>query len=163
MKTVASACTGALSYALLVWLGVPYALLWAFLTMMLNYIPTFGSIVASFFPMATAFAVGELTDVVVVAVGYLTINTLIGSYLEPKILGRQLNLSPLVVIVSVVVWAGLWGVVGTFLAVPLTATLQIVLHGTYTTRPIAVLLSSGPPREERSIRSTRRRRRDTAA
>lgn len=161
VKTVASFCTGAICYAMLVALDVPYALLWAFLTFLLNYIPTFGSIVASFFPMATAFAGGELMDVVLVAVGYLTVNTLIGSYLEPKILGRQLNLSPLVVVVSVVAWAGLWGIVGTFLAVPLTATLQIVLNGTVTTRPIAVLLSSGPPREERPLRVRARKRSKT--
>jgi len=76
----------------------------------------------------------------------------LGSLIEPRILGRELDLSPLVIIVSVVVWAGLWGVVGAFLAVPMTATLQIVLASNETTRPIAVVLSSGPPKGSRRMR-----------
>ena len=95
--------------------------------------------------------------VITVMATYLGVNLVLGSFLEPKILGRQLNLSPLVIIISVVVWAGIWGVVGTFLAVPLTAAMQIILASSETTRPIAVMLSSGPPRDER------RKRRKAAA
>jgi len=76
--------------------------------------------------------------------GVLVINLTLGSYIEPKILGRELNLSPLVVVVSVVVWAGIWGVVGAFLAVPLTSAIQIMLLSSDRTRPVAILLSIGP-------------------
>ena len=55
---------------------------------------------------------------IIVIVTYLSVNITLGSFLEPKILGRELNLSPLVIIISVVVWASLWGVLGAFLAVP---------------------------------------------
>ena len=150
VKTITSFATGALCYSTLVVLHVPYALLLGLATFALNYIPTFGSIIVGV--VATLVAVvgsdGVATPAAVAAT-YIAVNLALGSYLEPKILGRELNLSPLVVIISVVVWAGLWGPVGTFLAVPLTATLQIILASNEHTRPIAVMLSSGPPRPMR--------------
>lgn len=153
VKTIVSLATGSVCYAILVALEIPYALLFGFLTFLLNYIPTFGSIIAGTLPTITALAVeSSWSKAVIVMVTYLAVNLTLGSFLEPKILGRELNLSPLVIIISVVVWAGLWGVVGTFLAVPLTATLQIVLASQENTRPIAVMLSSGPPRETRQNR-----------
>jgi len=158
VKTVTSLATGTVCYALLVVLGIPYAPLFGFLTFLLNYIPTFGSIVAAIFPTLTALTVEPTLDkAIIVLVSYLAVNVLIGSILEPKILGRELNLSPLVVVISVVVWAGLWGVVGGFLAVPLTSTLQILLANYDNTRPVAVLLSSGPAREEPRWRPGRRK------
>lgn len=164
VKTIVSFLTGALLYTVLVALDIPYALLFGCLTFALNYIPTFGSIIAGVFPTITALAV-ETTwhKAAVVVVAYLAVNLALGSFLEPKILGRELNLSPLVIIISVVVWAGLWGVVGTFLAVPLTAALQITLGATETTRPLAIMLSSGPPREKRRRRPPRPGKKDVAA
>ena len=147
VKTIMSLATGALCYVVLVALDIPYALLYGFLTFILNYIPTFGSIVAGAFPTITALATGPFYKVMIVVSTYLAVNLLLGSFLEPRILGRELDLSPLVIVISVVVWAGIWGVVGTFLAVPLTAAMQIILASAETTRPIAVLLSSGPPRD----------------
>ena len=156
IKTLVSFVTGALCYAALVALEIPYALLFGFLTFLLNYIPTFGSIIAGALPVVTALAVeSSWNKAVAVVATYLVVNLVLGSFLEPKILGRELNLSPLVIIVSVVVWAGLWGVVGTFLAVPLTASLQIILASQENTRPIALMLSSGPcePRWRRAAPS----------
>lgn len=150
VKTITSFVTGALCYTALVLLHVPYALLLGFATFALNYIPTFGSIIAGV--IATVIALVDADGMgtpALVAGTYLTVNLTLGSYVEPKILGRELNLSPLVVIISVVVWAGIWGPVGTFLAVPLTAAMQIILASNESTRPIAVMLSSGPPRERR--------------
>jgi predicted PurR-regulated permease PerM len=145
VKTIVSLATGSLCYAALVILRVPYAPLWGFLTFVLNYIPTFGSIIAAAFPVLTVLATpgGSIGKAAVVVIIYLGVNITLGSILEPRILGRELNLSPLVVVLSVVVWAGLWGVIGGFLAVPLTSILQIVLASQETTRPIAVMLSSG--------------------
>ena len=117
------------------------------LTFLLNYIPTFGSIIAAIFPTLTALGTGAPFSTVVIIMGaYLIINLTLGSYIEPRILGRELNLSPLVVVVSVVVWAGLWGVVGAFLAVPLTSVVQLMLLSSERTRPLAILLSIGPGR-----------------
>lgn len=149
VKTLVSFATGACCYAVLVWLQIPYAPLFGFLTFLLNYIPTFGSIIAGLLPTAVALAAEPSWDkAVIVMATYVGVNVILGSIIEPRILGRELNLSPLVVIISVVVWAGLWGVVGTFLAVPLTASLQIVLASNDFTRPVAVMLSSGPPRDD---------------
>ena len=153
VKTVVSLLTGALCYLVLAALTVPWALLWAFLTFMLNYIPTFGSIIAGIFPTITVLAdSGSWGKALVVIATYLAVNLTLGSFIEPRILGHELNLSPLVVVVSVVVWAGLWGIVGGFLAVPLTAALQICLASQETTRPIAIMLGSGPPRGRRRTR-----------
>tara|TARA_R110002126_G_scaffold33398_2_gene104703 strand:- start:3665 stop:5026 length:1362 start_codon:yes stop_codon:yes gene_type:complete len=150
VKTVVSFLTGALCYLVLVTLEIPYALLFGFLTFLLNYIPTFGSIIASIPPTVTALAIdSDPTKAIVVLATYLAVNLTLGSFIEPRILGRELNLSPLVVVISVVVWAGLWGVVGGFLAVPLTAALQITLASNETTRPIAIMLGSGPPRDKK--------------
>ena len=150
IKTLISVATGALCYTVLVVLGIPYALLFGFLTFLLNYIPYFGSLLAGILPTVTALAIEPTFDkAIIVAITYLLVNLFLGSFVEPKILGRELDLSPLVIIVSVVIWGSLWGVPGAFLAVPLTATLQIVLASSETTRPIAVLLSSGPPRDSR--------------
>jgi len=148
VKTLISFVTGSLCYAVLVALDIPFALLFGFLTFLLNYIPTFGSITAGILPVITALADGSSWNrLLIIFFTYLSVNVFLGSILEPRILGRELNLSPLVIIISVVVWAAIWGVIGTFLAVPLTAAAQIVLASQESTHPIAVLLSSGPPRE----------------
>jgi len=148
VKTVVSLATGAMCYAVLVTLKVPSAPLFGLLTFLLNYIPTFGSIIAGIFAAITALTVSVPTALFV-ALTYIVVNVVLGSVIEPRILGRELNLSPLVIIVSVVIWGGLWGVVGAFLAVPITAALQIILASAEATHPIAVMLSSGPPRDER--------------
>ena len=156
VKTVVSLLTGTLCYFGLVLLSVPYAPLFGLLTFLLNYIPTFGSIIASIFPTLTVLATDDSWGIAVIVIGlYLAVNMGLGNFLEPRILGRELNLSPLVIIISVVAWAALWGVVGAFLAVPLTASLQIVLLASERTRPIAVMLSSGPPSDRRRDRAER--------
>lgn len=156
VKTVVSLVTAGLCYAMLVALDIPYALLFGFLTFLLNYIPTFGSIIAALFPTVTALAVDDSWNkALIVMFTYGAVNLTFGSFIEPRILGRELKLSPLVIVVSVVFWGGLWGIVGAFLSVPLTAAAQIILDSHEDTRPIAVLLSSGPPREKRSKRKAR--------
>ncbi len=150
VKTAVSLMTGSLCYFVLVMLQIPYALLFGILTFLLNYIPTFGSIIAAIFPTVTALAVeASWNKAVLVLFCYLSVNITLGSVLEPKILGRELNLSPLVIIISVVVWAGIWGVVGAFLAVPVTSALQIVLLSSPRTRPVALMLSIGPPPDKK--------------
>ncbi len=152
VKTVVSFLTGTLCYTVLQSLEIPYALLFGLLTFLLNYIPTFGSIIAGIFPTLTALTLdGGPSKAIMVIITYLAVNLTLGSFIEPKILGRELNLSPLVVVISVVVWAGLWGIVGGFLAVPLTAALQITLASSEATRPIAVMLGGGPPRDRFKI------------
>lgn len=157
VKTLISLLTAGLCYFLLIIAQVPYAVIFALLTFLLNYIPTFGSIVAGLLAAITALAVHDsVAPAVIVAVGYTAVNLVLGSIIEPRILGRELNISPLVIIISVVVWVGLWGVVGGFLAVPLTAAIQIVLASSARSRPIAILLSGAPPPDDDSAPTQRR-------
>jgi predicted PurR-regulated permease PerM len=151
VKTVISIATGVLCYVGLRAFSVPNAELYGVLTFLLNYIPTFGSIIAGIFPTVTALTSLDhpLGRGIGVALVYLAVNFTLGSYLEPKIQGRELRLSPLVIVICVVVWGGLWGVVGAFIAVPLTVILQIFLASYEHTKPIAVMLSIGPPRRRR--------------
>ena len=152
VKTVISLTTGVFCYAALLFLELPFALLFGLLAFLLNYIPVFGSIIAGVFPVALALATSEtLTLPITVAGIYVTVNVVMAYLIEPKLFGRELNLSPLVVLVSVIVWTGLWGIPGTFLSVPLTASLQIVLANFEQTRSVALLLSSGvaPPSRKR--------------
>ncbi len=150
VKTLVSLATGVVCYWLLVATRVPFALLFALLTFALNYVPTFGSIIAGLLATLTALAVHEsYVPAAFVASGYAGVNVVFGTFLEPRILSRELNLSPLVIIISVVVWAQLWGAPGAFLAVPLTSALQIVL-ASGRGRPVAVILSGRLPREDTS-------------
>ena len=156
VKTAVSMLTGVLCYFLLVFTQVPYAIIFALLTFLLNFIPTFGSIVAGLLAAITALAVHDsVAPAIIVAVGYMVVNLVLGSIIEPRILGRELNISPLVIIISVVVWVGLWGVVGGFLAVPLTAAIQIVLASSERSRPIAILLSGAPPTDGEPRKTSR--------
>jgi predicted PurR-regulated permease PerM len=151
IKTLVSILTGTVCYSLLVIFKIPYAEVFGLLTVLLNYIPTFGSIVAGLPPTITALAVYESwVPAMAIAVSYAAVNLVLGTILEPRVLGRELNISPLVIIISVVVWGGIWGIVGAFLAVPLTATIQIILASSEKGRPIAILLSGRPPADENS-------------
>jgi predicted PurR-regulated permease PerM len=148
IKTLISFLIGLLCYLILVFLNVPYAALLGLLTFLLHFIPTFGIIIAGTLASLVALAAGDTWTVALwTALGYLAVSTVLGNYLDPKILGRELNLSPLVIVVSVVVWAGIWGVAGAFLAVPITSALQVILLSEERTRSIAILLSGSPPKE----------------
>jgi predicted PurR-regulated permease PerM len=82
----------------------------------------------------------DLQTASLVALGYLVVNTVIGSVLEPRIMGRGLGISTLVVFLSLLVWGWVLGTVGVFLAVPLTMALIIALEASPQTRPFAILL-----------------------
>ncbi len=143
IKTLTSLATGILSYLILIIVGVDYAEFWGFTIFMLNYIPTIGSIVATVFPALLALIQFDTVyPFAMVAVGLTVVQVLIGNLVEPKLMGSSLNLSPLVVLLSLVLWGSVWGIVGMFLSVPITVMIMIVLAQFPQTRPIAVLLSS---------------------
>ena len=107
------------------------------------YIPTVGSILAIVAPaLLTLVQFDHLTPFLIVLFVFGTIQIVMANVIEPAIMGRSLNLSPLVVIVSLMVWGTIWGVVGMFLCVPIMVVLLIVLAHFETTRPVAVLLSA---------------------
>jgi predicted PurR-regulated permease PerM len=142
VKTLVSALTGVVSYAILVWVGVDYAPFWALLIFLLNYIPTIGSMVAVLLPTALSLVQFDtFTPFVTLLVSLGTVQMLIGNVLEPRVMGSSLNLSPLVVILALSLWGQIWGITGMFLSVPITVISMIVLGRFPATRPIAVAMS----------------------
>lgn len=145
LKTVVSLLTGFLSYFALLIIGVDAPLFWAFLIFILNYIPAIGSLVATLFP--TVFALlqfGDVTHAVLVVSIVGAIQIAVGNFLEPRLLGNSLNISPLVVFLTLALWGVIWGVTGMLLSVPITVILIIILAEFPSTRPVAILLSQRP-------------------
>lgn len=142
IKTMISLVTGMLGYVILKLVGVDYSEFWAFTIFLLNFIPTIGSIAATLFPaLLTLIQFDTFTPFVIVAVGLALIQFLLGNVIEPRLMGSTLNLSPLVVLLSLALWGSVWGVAGMFLCVPITVIALIVLSHFPATQPIAVLLS----------------------
>ena len=142
VKTMSSLLTGVLSCIVLIIIGVDSPIFWAFLIFILNFIPTIGSLIATLFP--TVFALlqfGELTPAILVITIVGAIQLAVGNLVEPKIMGNSLNISPLVVLLTLTLWGLLWGVTGMLLSVPITVILIIIMAEFDETRPIAILLS----------------------
>jgi len=142
LKTVLSLLLGAVCWVIMTLMGLEFALFWAMLITLLNYVPYIGSFLGVALPAAMAIVQFADASTVAMLLVYLSIAQFaIGNFLEPYVMGNSLNLSPFAILVSLTVWSGLWGIAGAFLAVPITSIMTIVLAGFAGTRPIAVLLS----------------------
>lgn len=143
VKTMLNVILGALSFGIMLLLGIEFALFWAVLIAFLNYIPYIGSLIGVIFPVLLSLAqFGTLSMAGAVLVALTTAQVFVGAYLEPRLMGRAFNLSPFVVLLALAFWSTLWGLPGALLAVPLTASLVIVLAEIPSARAIAVLLSA---------------------
>lgn len=146
IKTVVSLATGLLlgSWA---WLaGLDFPILLGLVAFLLNYVPTVGSILAALPALfLSLILVGTVGHAVLVALGYVVVNTVFGNILEPTLMGRRLGLSTLVVILSLLFWGWAWGPLGALLSVPLTVVVKIWLENTKDLRWVAVLLDKSPP------------------
>ncbi|MCH2134720.1 MAG: AI-2E family transporter [Phycisphaerales bacterium] len=143
VKTQLSLVTGVLA-GLATWIiGVDYPVLWALLAFLLNYIPTLGSIIAAIPPVLLALVQFGWGWALVVAGCYIAINISIGNLVEPRLMGRRLGLSTLVVFLSMVFWGWVWGPIGMILSVPLTMLLKILLLHSDDLRWVGLLLGSG--------------------
>jgi len=143
LKTMTSFFTAVSIYLLLYFQGIDFAFLWALLAFLLNYIPNIGSIIASIPVVLLALVQQGFQGALITAIGYLTVNTVVGSILEPKIMGKGIGLSTLVVLLSMVFWGWVLGPIGTLLSVPLTMTVKIALWNSESGRWVALLLGSG--------------------
>ncbi|MFV0591388.1 MAG: AI-2E family transporter [Draconibacterium sp.] len=142
LKTLTSIMTGVLSYVALLFIGIDAPLFWAFLIFILNFIPTIGSLIATAFP--TLFAVlqfGELGPGFWVLAIVGAIQMIIGNLVEPRLMGNSLNISPLVVFLTLAIWGMIWGISGMLLSVPITVILIIIMSEVPGTKPFAILLS----------------------
>jgi predicted PurR-regulated permease PerM len=146
IKTLLGLSTGILVYFFLLIVGVDYPLLWAVLAFILYFIPTIGSMIALIPPVLLTIIQLGFVPAFIVLIGFIVINTIIGNMLEPKFMGRGLELSTLVVFMCLIFWGWVLGPIGMLLSVPLTITIKIALESSEETRWLAVML--GPETSE---------------
>ena len=145
LQFLISFTTGVLVWLALQIIGVDFAVTWGALAFFLNFIPTVGSIVASMPPILLALVqfYPSLWPGVVTLLSVMTIQLGMGNALAPKIMGDRLNLSPVVVLLSLLFWGWLWGIVGALLSIPIAAAIKIVCENIQTLHPISVMMGSG--------------------
>lgn len=142
VKTAVSALTGVSCYAVLRLLGIDFAATWALLIFFLNFIPNIGSIIGVSLPALVALVQFNTPGPFVLLVLSLTaINLVIGSVLEPMLMGRSLNMSPFAIILSLAFWGTVWGIVGMFLSIPIMVLVMITCAHVPSWRWVAILLS----------------------
>ena len=142
LKTAVSLVTGLIVSIWVALTGLDFPLLWGILAFLLNYIPNIGSIIAAVPAVVLALVQLGPGRALVIALGYVAINLLIGNLIEPRVMGRGLGLSTLVIFLSLIFWGWVLGPVGMLLSVPLTMTLVMALESNDATRKYALLLTS---------------------
>ena len=147
IKTLVSLMTGA-TIATWLWIvGLDFAMLWGVLAFLLNYVPNIGSIIAAVPAVLLALVALDWTGVLLVIAGFVVVNVVFGNIVEPRMMGKGLGLSTLVVFLSLVFWGWVLGPVGMLLSGPLTMSVKIALETDSRTRWFAVLL--GPAQGHR--------------
>lgn len=142
IKTLTSLLTGALVWIGLAIVGVDYAIIWALIAFLLNYIPNIGSIIAAVPAMLFALVQLGFGGVIWTTGIFVAVNMIIGNAVEPKMMGQGLGLSTFVVFLSLLFWGFLLGTVGMFLSVPLTMAIKIMLEQKPETKWIAIVLGT---------------------
>ena len=132
-------------YLVAVLTGLDFALVWGVLAFVFNFIPTIGSIIVTVgtIIMAIIQFMPEWGRIIYVGIMMISIEMVIGNIIDPKLQGVQLNISPIVILISLAIWGYIWGLVGMFLAVPLTSMMQIVCANIPSLKPVAIFLSTG--------------------
>ena len=142
IKTLLGLANGFFVWLVLKVFGVDFALIFGFLAFLLNYIPNFGSIIAGALRVAFAFfQFGTLWIPLWILLITGGADMIVGNFLEPRMMGKGLGLSPLVVLFSLLFWGWLWGVPGMMIAVPLVATIRIACQNIPSLRPVAIMMS----------------------
>ena len=142
LKTLVSFISGVCCYILCLSFGIDSPLLWAFLIFIMNFIPVIGALLGVFLPFSfSLMQFGEFFTPLVFLLILGSIQTFISNFLEPKLMGDSLNISPLVAILSLVIWGAMWGITGMIVSVPITVILIIILAQIPKTKSIAILLS----------------------
>jgi AI-2 transport protein TqsA len=142
IKTAMSLLVATLSYVILLVAGVDFAAFWALLIFILNYIPFIGSVVAVIFPVVLSILqFGSLTVTGFLLLGLVAAQVVVGNVVEPRVTGKSLNLSPVIIVLALSIWGSIWGVTGMILSVPIMVMAMIVLAQFPRTRPLAVLMS----------------------
>ncbi len=146
IKTFISVSTGILIWITLAIIGQDFALVWGVLAVFFNFIPTIGSILIVILITLMSlvqFYPESLGMVILVGASMTTIQMILGNIIDPRLQGARLNLSPLLIIFSLMIWGWLWGILGMFLAVPLTVAIKIICVNIPALRPIGILMGTG--------------------
>lgn len=142
VKSQMSLLTGLLSYFILLMFDVDFPILWAFLIFLLNYIPYVGSLAATLLPAAFAvFQFQSFTIFIWIMLAVGTTQIVVGNIVEPRVMGRTLNLSPLGTLLALAFWGLIWGILGMIISVPITSILVIIASHIPSMRFLAIWLS----------------------
>lgn len=146
-KVLVSAVTGLLVFGVLAALGIPYSVSFGAFAFVLNFIPTIGSILATILPIPIILLIpGISTTATVLAIGLPgIIQIVIGNVVEPKMMGKSLDLHPITVLLALIFWGMIWGFEGMILGVPITAIVRIILEQLEMTAPVAQLMAGRLP------------------
>ena len=147
-KALTSLVTGVLVSVSLAIIGIDFPLLWGFLAFLLNFIPNIGSIIAAVPAILLALVQSGLPSAIAVLIVFLVINVIIGNIAEPRLMGKNLGLSPLIVFISLIFWGWVLGTVGMLLATPLTMTIKIIFDNMDETKHLGLMMG-----DESSIKS----------
>jgi len=150
LKTVMSLLTGGLVTGFAVVMQIDYPILLGLMAFLLNYVPTIGSIIAAVPGVLLAVVQYGVPHGLYTAVSYLLINVGISNWLEPRVLGRGLGLSPFIIVISMFFWYWVLGPVGMLFSVPLTMAMKIGLEADSETRWIAVIMGSNVSATDRT-------------
>jgi predicted PurR-regulated permease PerM len=142
IKTLVSMVTGLLIWLLTWWIGLDFPQLWGMLAFLLNYVPTIGSIIAAVPAVLLAIVQLGLGEATAVAVSFLAVNITFGNFIEPRLMGYGVGISPLIIFVGLVFWGWVFGPVGMLLSVPLSMSLKLALESDERTRWIAIFIGS---------------------
>jgi len=143
IKTSVSILTAVVSGLIIYIGGFDFVVFSAFLIFILNFIPNFGSIIATAFPILIGIIkYGFSVRVLVIALALILTQMIIGNVVEPSITGKNLNLSPIVILISLIFWGWIWGIIGMILAVPLTSAIKIIFEHVDSLKPVASLISA---------------------
>ena len=147
IKAIVSLGTGLLIWMGLTLLGLDFAILWAVLAFVLNFVPNIGSLLAAIPAILLALVQLGPTSALIVTAIYVAVNTIMGNVVEPRLMGKKLGLSTLTVFLSLVFWGWLFGSVGMLLSVPLTMAVKFAAMNNPQTRWFGILLSPAPEDE----------------
>jgi AI-2 transport protein TqsA len=154
VKAVVSVLTATLSYIILVIAGVDFALLWALLIFGLNFIPYVGSLIATMLPaLFSILQFGSVWTGAWIFGSIMAVQLVIGNYVEPRVMGKSLNLSPLVVLITLSFWGSVWGLLGMLLSVPFTSIMLITFAQFPSTRGLAIMLTENGDIESLKIQA----------
>lgn len=142
IKTIVSMVTGFLAWLLTWSVGLDFPLLWGMLAFLLNYVPTIGSIIAAVPAILLALVQLGFGAAMVTMTGFVAINIMFGNFIEPRLMGYGVGISPLVIFVGLIFWGWVFGPVGMLLSVPLSMALKLALESDDRTRWIAIFIGS---------------------